>query len=101
MFNELRPQKIEEKFSIILKQSFIDTLNIGFFISFILIFCVISNLFSTSFLAELLMGSLFVPFLIYKKNWIKNKITLKSFFNYIFSTDRPIIPLSIVFILPY
>ena len=45
------------------------------------------------------MGSLFVPFLIYKTNWIKNKITLKNFFNYIFSIDRPIIPLSMVFIL--
>lgn len=99
MFNELKPQKIEEKFSVILKQSFKDTLNIGFFISFVLVFCVVSNLFSTSFLAELLMGSLFVPFLIYKKNWIKNKITLKNFFNYIFSTDRPAIPLFIVFIL--
>ena len=31
MFNELKPQKIEEKFSVILKQSFKDTLNIGFF----------------------------------------------------------------------
>lgn len=43
MLNELKPQKIEEKFSVILKQSFKDTLNIGFFISFVLVFCVISN----------------------------------------------------------
>lgn len=99
MLNELKPQKIEEKFSVILKQSFKDTLNIGFFISFVLVFCVISNFFSTSFLAELLMGSLFIPFLLYKKSWIKNKITLKNFFNCIFSIDRPIISLSMVFIL--